>query len=142
MNQKGSISGFLTSKMAYMIAIILLIISIATFSSRIGRRTEREKMSSVIEKISNIIHKAKYLPGKVRIEEELPQINSSYRLEIRGKRSDAQIITIKILSSENLKEKETLVLDKTARFDNFKISTKNPQKIILKKFEKFYLEVF
>lgn len=140
MNQEGSISGLLTSKMAYMIAIVLLIISTTALSSRIEKKTNRDKLESVIEKISDIIHKAEYLPGRVRIEEEIPQIGPNYRLKISGEKKAKQIINIEITSSENLKN--TLVLNRTARTENFQIEVMNPQKIILKKFEKFSLEVF
>lgn len=140
MKNRGSISILLNSKIVLAISVILLIISVTSFSSKIRNETDKEKLESIIEKISINLLKTEYLPGKARLEVELPSVDANYKLAISGSRENRQRVDIKILSQINLKK--TLMLNTAAREENFEVQASNPQTVILKKFEKLSIEVF
>ncbi len=139
MNEKGSISNFLILKLGVLIAVVTLLGASITTYNAFQRTTQREKLKSITNFITDAIREADSLPGEVRLERKIPDIGKPYEIIISGSFKKYQVVHITIISLENIEK--TFLLNKKINGGKFQIREKNPLKVRVSKKNYLSLEV-
>lgn len=139
MKERGLLSGFLLSKTGVALAIFFLIGSVLAVYSGFTRETRRGEFKAVLDSVILNLREVDSLPGKVRLDRDIPVVKKSYRLVVTGEYHDYQLIKLQIQSVENFQR--TVFLSSKVNGGNFQVERKNPRKIVLSKYNQISMEV-
>lgn len=139
MKERGLMSGFLISKLGIILVAICLIGSATATYKSIERTNQRKKLRYIVETVATTLREIDSLPGNVRMERKLPLVEGVYKLTLTGEKQDYQIVKICLQSGENVHE--TLFLEQPVNGGEFKITERNPQKLVITKTDGISVEV-
>ncbi len=140
MRDRGSIAGFLISKLAVLIVVVLLICSIFGAYRGIDRSVERRRANKVIQTLIRNLRQVDSLSGRVRVERKLPQLNDRYKLTLSGTYENCQIVKIEASTHEEFRS--VIFLNNRIENGTFRIKRENPEGVIIKKSGRISLDVF
>lgn len=139
MNERGLLSGFLLSKMSVALAVLFLIGSVSAMYSGFTRETHQGEFKTVLDSVISNLREVDSLPGEVRLERDLPEVEKPYEFIITGEYRDYQLIKLQIQSIENFQR--TVFLSSKVNGGSFRIERKNPRKVVFHKSDQVSMEV-
>lgn len=139
MKEKGSIAGFLISKLSLGLAVTLLIGSVLAMQGGLNSKNRRQKLELIAKKVGRGLRKIDSLPGKVRIERNLPSLSGDQEIVISGTNKDTQSVKIEVIGEEKIRN--IVFLSRKVNGGKFRISKKNPRKINIRKSNQISIEV-
>lgn len=139
MDERGSLTGFLTSKLGVALTAISLIgAGIAMYGS-FERTMQGEQLNAIANSTAAAFQTVCALPGRVYLRRELPSIDQSYKITISGSYENYQIIRILVKRRENVSR--TLFIEEKVNGGNFNLERRSPKKIRITKSGQISVEV-
>lgn len=139
MDQRGSLAGFLLSKLGVVFAVTALLGAVVMMHSSFERTAKREKLEVVARTVADELCMIDGMPGKVQIERELPALEQEFELVVVGTGGEGQVIRVIVDGREDV-ECEVMLLNRV-NGGEFTLRCKNPAKVRLVKDEQIFMEV-
>lgn len=139
MDQRGSLEGFLFSKLGVAFAVIVLFGAVVMMHLSLGRAIQRERLEVIVRTVADELCMIDGMPGEVQIERELPTIGQRFDLVVIGAVGEKQIIRVIAVGTENV-ERDVILLN-MVNHGEFTLRCKNPVKVRLIKDKQIFMEV-
>ncbi|MEM3519575.1 MAG: hypothetical protein QXT22_04055 [Candidatus Hadarchaeales archaeon] len=125
MNEGGGVSEFLVVKTAVLLASIIFISLVISFSSAFRRQSSLEELEAVAGAIVGGLRDCERIPGDAELFRSLPEISQNFRVSVEGSWSGQQKISIAVAGRGKVIG-ETLLGEKVNGGD-FSMVAENPK---------------
>ena len=140
LDSRGTLAGFLISKIGVAVAAFALIGMALSMRAGSSRFNERRQLEQVANTIARALESVDGLSGEIELRRNLNVGNLQLEVTLSGWReNDLQLIRVEVSSA--VKIERVLILQASANGGDFRLSAKNPERVIVRKVNEIEVEL-